>query len=154
MLHRIKILCAIYETVWHFLMLPSVLQESLITICSLAPRPFLNPACSTGVSYTMYVSSCIWINLKRTLFPWENSLIMQLIVQFVTSPSLGKCTKIGVRYFTCPWFRRNILTPPVTVVVIPLYAYYFRPEYTLLQVWNFLSNTEYTFSCRKIKENN
>jgi hypothetical protein len=42
-----------------FVVLPYAVHDSLtLGLCSLAPRPFLNPAFSIGVSYTLYESSC------------------------------------------------------------------------------------------------
>ena len=45
--------------------------------------------------------------------------MVQLFVHFVTS-FFGEGTKIDVRCFTCPRFRRNVLPLPGTSVVIRL----------------------------------
>jgi len=47
--------------------------------------------------------------------------MVQLFVHFVTSHVFGEGTKRDVRCFTCPWFRKNILTHPGTAVVILMF---------------------------------
>jgi len=91
-----------------FVVLPCSVHDSrTLAICSLAPSPFRNPNGSIGVSYSVHDSSCFWIILRRILFSWGNSAMVQLFVNFVTS-FLGEGMKIDIRCFTCPWFRRNV----------------------------------------------
>jgi len=54
--------------------------------------------------------------------------------RFLTSPFLGEGMKIYVRCFTCPWFKRNVLTSPGTAVVILMSAHHISSQYILFQV--------------------
>jgi len=138
------------------MVLPCTVHDSLtLVIFSLPPRPFLNPVWSIGVSCPIYNWSCFWIILKSILFASGNSAMVQLFVHFVTSPFLGEGMKTDISCFTCPWFRRNILTPPGAAVVILMSSHYISSQYTfVLSLVNFLSHTQYNFSCRKNQENN
>jgi len=92
-----KIICVIYKTVWHLyaaLCCPWFTYTSYLLPC---PCPFLNPACSIGISYPICDSSCISIILRKIWFAWGNSAMVQLFVHFVTS-FLGEGMKIDIMF--------------------------------------------------------
>ena len=49
------------KQIYIFVVLPCAVHDSLtVAICSFAPHPFLNPACSIGISSPMYMSQVVF----------------------------------------------------------------------------------------------
>ena len=63
--------------------------QQMLAIWSLAPSPFLNSACTSGISWLTYCWSLAWRILSLTLLPREMSAIVRYYEHSLALPFFG-----------------------------------------------------------------